>query len=239
MLRLMKLEMKKFKLGWYVRRAIIANIAILALMIFTSIVAQVEGDPEIRDPQMMLLTASTLVRATFIIFGSVLIARLIISEYKNKTILLMFSYPINRKKMMISKLVITATLTCITVIVSNILIVGIFFGIDSYFSILPNPFTVEQLTQEGIKLVPLAIATAGISLIPIYFGMRKRSVPATIVSSLIVVSIAMNTNPAFSTATFLPLQLALAAIGVVIAYYGIKNIEKEDITVYVRFVTTL
>ncbi|HEQ3525826.1 TPA: ABC transporter permease [Bacillus cereus] len=231
MLRLMKLEMKKFKLGWYVRRAIIANIAILALMIFTSIVAQVEGDPEIRDPQMMLLTASTLVRATFIIFGSVLIARLIISEYKNKTILLMFSYPINRKKMMISKLVITATLTCITVIVSNILVVGIFFGIDSYFSILPNPFTVEQLTQEGIKLVPLAIATAGISLIPIYFGMRKRSVPATIVSSLIVVSIAMNTNPEFPTATLLPLQLALAAIGVVIAYYGIKNIEKEDITV--------
>ena len=228
MLRLMKLEMKKFKLGWYVRRAIIANIAILALMIFTSIVAQVEGDPEIRDPQMMLLTASTLVRATFIIFGSVLIARLIISEYKNKTILLMFSYPINRKKMMISKLVITATLTCITVIVSNILVVGIFFGIDSYFSILPNSFTVDQLMQEGIKLVPLAIATAGMSLIPLYFGMRKRSVPTTIVSSLIVVSIAMNNNPSFSTATFLPLQLALAAIGVVIAYYGIKNIERED-----------
>ncbi|KAA0744598.1 MULTISPECIES: ABC transporter permease [Bacillus cereus group] len=231
MLHLMKLELKKFKLGWYVRGAIIANIAILALMIFTSIVAQVEGDPEIRDPQMMLLTASTLVRATFIIFGSVLIARLIIGEYKNKTILLMFSYPINRKKMMISKLVITATLTFITVILSNILVVGVFFGIDSYFSILPNSFTIDQLKQEGINLVPLAIATAGISLIPLYFGMRKRSVPTTIVSSLIVVSIAINNTPMFSTATFLPLQLVLAAIGVAIAYYGIKNIEKEDITV--------
>ncbi|KPU58070.1 ABC transporter permease [Bacillus wiedmannii] len=228
MLHLMKLELKKFKLGWYVRGAIIANIAILALMIFTSIVAQVEGDPEIRDPQMMLLTASTLVRATF---GSVLIARLIIGEYKNKTILLMFSYPINRKKMMISKLVITATLTFITVILSNILVVGVFFGIDSYFSILPNSFTIDQLKQEGINLVPLAIATAGISLIPLYFGMRKRSVPTTIVSSLIVVSIAINNTPMFSTATFLPLQLVLAAIGVAIAYYGIKNIEKEDITV--------
>ncbi len=43
MLRLMKLEMKKFKLGWYVR-AIIANIAILTLLIFTSIVSQIEGD---------------------------------------------------------------------------------------------------------------------------------------------------------------------------------------------------
>ncbi|MCW1240393.1 ABC transporter permease [Bacillus pretiosus] len=231
MLRLMKLELKKFKLGWYVRGAIIANIAILALLIFTSIVSQIEGDPEMRDPQMVLLMASTVVRATFIIFGSVLIARLIISEYKNKTILLMFSYPINRKKMMASKLAITAIVTFLTVIVSNILVVGIFFGIDIYFSILPNPFTVDQLMQEGIKLVPLAIATAGMSLIPLYFGMRKRSVPTTIVSSLIVVSIAMNSNPTFTTATFLPLQLALAAIGVAIAYYGIKNIEKEDITV--------
>ncbi|EEM69718.1 Bacitracin transport permease protein BCRB [Bacillus thuringiensis serovar andalousiensis BGSC 4AW1] len=224
----MKLELKKFKLGWYVKRAIIANIVILALMIFVSIIAQVEGDAEIRNPETILLMASTIVRATFIIFGSVLIARLIIGEYKDKTILLMFSYPINRKKMMASKLAITAIVTFITVIVSNILVVGIFFGIDSYFSILPNSFTVDQLMQEGIKLVPLAIATAGMSLIPLYFGMRKRSVPTTIVSSLIVVSIAMNNNPSFSTATFLPLQLALAAIGVVIAYYGIKNIERED-----------
>ncbi|HDR5272898.1 TPA: ABC transporter permease [Bacillus thuringiensis] len=228
MLRLMKLELKKFKLGWYVKGAVIANITILALMIFTSIVAQVEGDPEIRDPQMMLLTASTLVRATFVVFGSVLIARLIIGEYKNKTIILMFSYPINRRKMMISKLVITATLTFITVIVSNILIVGVFFGIDSYFSILPNPFTVDQLVQEGINLVPLAIATAGISLIPLYFGMRKRSVPTTIVSSIIVVSIAINNQPIFPIATFLPLQFTFAAIGMVIAYFGIKNIESED-----------
>lgn len=228
MLHLMKLELKKFKLGWYVKRAIIANIVILALMIFVSIIAQVEGDAEIRNPETILLMASAIVRATFIIFGSVLIARLIIGEYKDKTILLMFSYPINRKKMMASKLAITAIVTFITVIVSNILVVGIFFGIDSYFSILPNSFTVDQLMQEGIKLVPLAIATAGMSLIPLYFGMRKRSVPTTIVSSLIVVAIAMNNNPSFSTATFLPLQLALAAIGVVIAYYGIKNIERED-----------
>lgn len=210
--------------------AIIANIAILALLIFTSIVSQIEGEPEMRDPQMVLLMASTLVRATFIIFGSVLIARLIISEYKTKQYYLCFLIQLT-EKMLVSKLVITATLTFITVILSNILVVGMFFGIDSYFSILPNSFTVDQLTREGINLVPLAIATAGISLIPLYFGMRKRSVPTTIVSSLIVVSIAINNTPMFSTATFLPLQLALAVIGVAIAYYGIKNIEKEDVTV--------
>ena len=116
----------------------------------------------------------------------------------------MFSYPINRKKMMVSKLIITATLTFITVILSNILVVGVFFGIDSYFSILPHSFTVDQLMQEGINLVPLAVATAGISLIPLYFGMRKRSVPTTIVSSIIVVSIQLITPQCFQRQLFFP-----------------------------------
>ena len=98
MLHLMKLELKKFKLGWYVKRAIIANIVILALMIFVSIIAQVEGDAEIRNPETILLMASTIVRATFIIFGSVLIARLIIGEYKIKQYYLCFLILLTERK---------------------------------------------------------------------------------------------------------------------------------------------
>ena len=94
---------------------------------------------------------------------------------------------------------------------------------------IPNSVTTNQLIQEGIKLVPFAIAAAGTSLIPLYFGMRKYSVPTTIVSSILVVTIACQSQPEFSLVTFLPLQLALAAIGIMIAYYGIRNVEKEDV----------
>lgn len=85
------------------------------------------------------------------------------------------------------------------------------------------------MITEGIKLIPFAIAATGTSLIPLYFGMRKYSVPTTILSSLIVVMIACQSQPEFSLGTFLPLQLALAGIGIIIAYYGIKNIENKDI----------
>ncbi len=40
----------------------------------------------------------TMVRITFTIFTSVLIVKLIIDKYKNKSIAVMFTYPINRKK---------------------------------------------------------------------------------------------------------------------------------------------
>ncbi|PEB51292.1 hypothetical protein CON65_23965 [Bacillus pseudomycoides] len=229
MLQLMKLEMKKCKLGWYVKGAIIANIVMVALLFFVGYVSQIEGDLELRNPQMMLLMASTMVRGTFIVFAGVLIAKLVIEEYKNRTILLMFSYPINRKKIIASKLLITAMLTFITVVLSNIFVVSVFFTLNSYMLVIPNTITTDALIQECIKVVPFAIAAAGTSLIPLYFGMRKYSVPTTILSSLVVVAIACQSQPEFSLATFLPLQFALAAIGIIIAYYGIKNIENEDL----------
>lgn len=228
MLQLIKLEIKKSKLGWYIKGAIIANIVMVAMLFFVSYVSQIEGDVELGNPQGILLMASAMVRGTFIVFAGVLIAKLVIEEYKNKTILLMFSYPINRKKIIASKLLITAILTFITILLSNIFIVGVFFTVNSYILVIPNTITIDELIQEGIKVVPFAVAAAGAGLIPLYFGMRKYSVPTTIVSSLIVVMIACQSQPEFSLATFLPLQLALAAIGIMIAYYGIRNIEKED-----------
>ncbi|WP_242145665.1 MULTISPECIES: ABC transporter permease [unclassified Bacillus cereus group] len=228
MLQLMKLEMKKCKLGWYVKGAIIANIVMVALLFFVSYVSQIEGDVELRNPQMMLSMASAMVRGTFIVFAGVLIAKLVIEEYKNKTILLMFSYPINRKKIIASKLLITAMLTFVTVFLSNIFVIGVFFILNRYMLVIPNTITIAELMQEGIKVIPFSIAAAGAGLIPLYFGMRKHSVPTTILSSLIVVMIACQSQPEFSLATFLPLQFALAAIGIMIASYGIRNIENED-----------
>ncbi|MCX2826856.1 ABC transporter permease [Bacillus pseudomycoides] len=228
MLQLIKLEIKKSKLGWYIKGAIIANIVMVAMLFFVSYVSQIEGDVELGNPQGILLMASAMVRGTFIVFAGVLIAKLVIEEYKNKTILLMFSYPINRKKIIASKLLITAILTFITILLSNIFIVGVFFTVNSYILVIPNTITIDELIQEGIKVIPFSIAAAGAGLIPLYFGMRKYSVPTTIVSSLIVVMIACQSQPEFSLATFFPLQLALAAIGIMIAYYGIRNIENED-----------
>ncbi|EEK54370.1 Bacitracin transport permease protein BCRB [Bacillus cereus BGSC 6E1] len=45
----MKLEMKKCKLGWYVKGAIIANIVMIALLFFVSYVSQIEGELELRN----------------------------------------------------------------------------------------------------------------------------------------------------------------------------------------------
>ncbi|MCL1696902.1 MULTISPECIES: ABC transporter permease [unclassified Lysinibacillus] len=228
MLHLLKLEMKKFNLGWYVKGAIIANIVLTTIMCLVIYIAQSEGDLLISTYEDVNILIGASVRATFIVFASVLIAKLVIEEYKNRTILIMFTYPVSRKKLIASKLVLIAVLTLIAMMLTNIVVVGLFSIINSYFPIVPFTITTNQFIGEVINIVPFAIASTGISLIPLYFGMRNHSVPATIGSSLLVVAIACSYNPEISLVSFIPLQLGLAVVGVIIAYLGIRNIENED-----------
>lgn len=228
MLQLIKLEIKKSNLGWYIKGALIATIILTAIMCFVIFIAQQEGDLPIATYQDVYVLIGAIVRATFIVFASVLIAKIVIEEYKNKTILILFSYPVSRKKMIASKLVLIALLTFITMMFSNAVVAGLFSIINAYYPIVPFEMTGNHFIGEFTNIVLFAIASAGMSLIPLYFGMRNHSVPATIGSSLIVVAIACSYNPAFSLITFIPLQLGLAAIGVAIAYFAIRNIENED-----------
>ncbi|PEA56763.1 hypothetical protein CON64_00545 [Bacillus pseudomycoides] len=228
MLYLMKLEMKKFKFGWYVKGALIANIIITALFIFMNYIQEVEKDVIMTNAEDAFLLIGAMVRATFIVFAAVLLAQLVIEEYKNKTIMLMFSYPIKRKKIIASKLAIIAILTFITIWLSNTIVTSAVFVLHGYFSFISYSITFTDWIQQAINMIPFAIAAAGTSLIPLYFGMRKHSVPITIVSSLLVVSFACSYNPGFSMVMTIPIQLALAAVGIIIAYLSIRDIEKED-----------
>lgn len=228
MLQLIKLEMKKFNLGWYVKGALIATIILTALICFAITIALKENDLPILTYQDVYVLIGANVRAIFIVFASVLIAKIIIEEYKNKTILVLFSYPVSRKKLIASKLTLISLLTFITTILSNVIVAGLFSIINAYFPIVSFELTGNQFIGEITNIVLFAIASAGMSLIPLYFGMRNYSVPATIGSSLIVVAIACSYNPPFTLVTFIPFQLGLAAVGGAIAYFAIRNIENED-----------
>ncbi|MGF9977147.1 ABC transporter permease [Viridibacillus arvi] len=228
MLKLMQLELVKNKFGWYFRGAIIANILMIALLWFIMYISQIENDIIATTHLDFFVLIGAMVRATFIVFASVLIAKIVIGEYKSKTILIMFSYPINRKKLIASKLLFIVAITFITMLLSNIVVAGIFSIISNVFNIVPFSITASQYIAEVLKMIPYSFASAVISLIPLYFGMRKHSVPTTILSSLLVVSIVCSSNPVFSMVTFIPVQLGFAVVGVIIAFLSIRYIEIED-----------
>ncbi|EME72733.1 MULTISPECIES: ABC transporter permease [Bacillus] len=226
MLNLMRIEMKKLKLGWYVRGAVFATFIILG---FLWMVTFTEGKDTFQTIDETFLVTGTFVRAVFIVFGAVLISKLVISEFKNKTILVMFTYPINRKKLLAAKLLIAGGLTFITILLSNTCVAAGFFLLNSIYGVIPGELTTSMVSQQALKMIVFAFGAAGTSLVPIFFGMRKHSAAATIISSVVISMLISSTSPGFSISSIVYIPLSLAAVGLFFSFLAVRRIEKIDV----------
>lgn len=230
MFKLIKLEIKKFKLQRYIRTAIIANLIILACVLFINHTSKIDSKIAIKDYIEAFKLINTFVTITFVIFASVIISRLVIDEYRNKTITTLFMYPIDRRKLLVAKLSIVVVFTFIATIISNI-----FLGIGLYFSegllhCIPGKLTIDIMINSGINIVIHAFTSAFISLISLYFGMRKKSSVSTIVSAIIIVSvISSNGGSGVTLNSIIAVSLTLAGIGAFVSYICIRNIEHIDV----------
>ncbi len=229
LLKLISLEMKKHKMLGYVKAAFIANIIMIVAACLLPIAERMEGEAYFTNYEMMFMIINTMVRATFIVFSGVLIAKLIIDEYNNKTMHLSFMYPIKRHKFIIAKLIIVSSFTFLAIVLSNFIVSAAFYGINSFAHLITEPLTKKFISEQAITVLLSALSSAGIGLIPLYFGMIKKSVSATIVTSLLLVSVVGSNFEGFSLFNVIAIPVTLAAIGLIIAYMSIRNIENVDI----------
>ncbi len=229
MLNLIKLELKKFKIQGSIRGAMIANLVILGFIAIINFGERAEGKIAFNNYVFAFSIIDSLVKSTFIIFASALIAKYVIEEYKSKTIMVLFMYPINRKKLIISKLLVITIFTFVSIVISEIFIGGVLCLINNIYELIPDKLTITLVINNLKNICINALAASGMSLIPLYFGMRKKSVPATIISSILIVSIVCGNNGGFSLSSIIAIPLSLAVIGVGIAYLSIRNIENVDL----------
>ena len=229
MFQLMKLELKKFKLHSYIFGAVIANISILGFVLFISFIEKSEGAFIFINYPESFSVIDTFVRGTFIVFAAALISDLIISEFKDKTITVLFMYPISRKKIIAAKLLVIMLFTFFAIIFTNVFISSVFYLFSLNFDLVQDTLTIAEFQKIESKMVMNAFAASCMSLIPLFFGMRKYSVPTTITSSIFIVVLVCSNSNGLSLNDIIAIPLSLACIGLFIAYLAIRNIEKVDV----------
>ncbi len=138
-------------------------------------------------------------------------------------------YPISRKKLMVAKLAIVMLFTFSMIIISNALITTIFCVISDQYELIPDVLSSSLIIQHIPSVLMNAIAASGIALIPLYFGMRKYSIPTTIISSIIIVSVTSSNSGNFTLNDIIIIPITLAIVGLGIAYLAIRNVEKVDV----------
>ncbi|WP_438495157.1 ABC transporter permease [Paenibacillus sp. IHBB 3054] len=232
LLKLIQLEIRKNKLAGMLKGIAIANLAIFAFMLLLTYVDSEgggSGSGEFKTYAEMFSGLYVLVKATFVVFASVVLSKLVIDEYKNNTITLLFMYPISRKKLLGAKIIIVFLFTLISIFVSDVLISALLIGLNSFTHAIPGQLDLAVIPGEIIRIGADAVYAAGIGLIPLYIGMRKKSVPATIVTAVLLVSVIASNFGDFPPGNLVWLSIFLSLVGIAIAYLSIRNIEEKDI----------
>lgn len=186
MVHLLKLEIRKFRLP---RKMITTFLAVAFCMLFITVsLVDSMADPEqTKDTfESTFLVIGLLVSLVFLIYSSILTSTLVINEYSQRTITILFSYPLNKRLLIAIKMMLIMAFTAISILFGYVCCCGYIIGMDHAFDMLEGSFQTAYLSQWVAMAVTSAIVCGILSWWPFVIGMIRKSVPATIVTSLIV-----------------------------------------------------
>lgn len=233
MLKLVRLEWKKNNIGKYLGGAGLMA-ALLGLFVFALAFLGIANDPDgtlDAAPGTDVISApiELFTSMAFLIYTSVMLASFIVSAYKNKTMNLMFSYPIKRQKILASQMIAVWTFNFTALILTKLEIyMCVFFGAKFMQSSFTVDFSIGSLSFY-IQLILKSVVIVSMSFIALFVGMAFKSSKATIVTSFLLIFLTQANIGDFTMAGNAVLPIILTAISLLFAALSIVNVESKDL----------
>lgn len=185
----MKLEFKKYKLKRY-GKGVIVSIFCILIFITISLVDSMTDPEQRRDTfESTIRMINLLVSGTFLIYSSVLTAKHIVGEYVDRTILILFTYPIRREKIIITKLIMLCSFAGISIFVGYLSCYVYILVAEKYFDVLEGNISLADIGYGLKELMFACVIGMILSTIPYIIGMIKKSASTTIVTAVLVVAL--------------------------------------------------
>lgn len=190
---LIRLELKRNSLKPFHIAVGIITIIMLGLVYLFAAMPKIEGtdtDMELFLSYRTIFGLSMIIcMGIFSVMSAVMAAKFIVDDYSDKKAILLFSYPIERKKVLDAKILLVFLYTAITVFFCGIFIFTIFFVTESLFPLCLDTISIQLIMNCLIALILYALMTGFLSMIALWFGFRKKSIIGTIVAACIIISV--------------------------------------------------
>ncbi len=233
MLKLIKLEWKKNPIGKYIRGAVILGI-LLGLFIFALAYLGIANDPDgtlDAAPGTDVISAPIELFASmaFLIYTSVMLASFIVGAYKNKTMNLMFSYPIKRQKILAAQMLAVWSFNFAALLLTKLVIyLCIHIGAGFMQSSFTIDFHIGSLSFY-VQLILKSAVTVSMSFIALFVGMAVKSSKATIITSFLLIFLTQANVGDFTMAGNAVFPVVLTVISLGFAILSIYHVEKKDL----------
>ncbi len=234
MMKLIKLEWKKNNIGKYRRNAVIVAL-VLCLFIFALAFFGIANDPETGVPdtapgnENISSSIELFTSMAFLVFTGVMLSSFIVSAYKNKTMNLMFSYPIKRKKILASQMLAVWIFNFGALALTKLLLYGSIL-LGSRF--LTSSFVVDfTMTDLGfyVQLLLKSAVTVTMGFIALFIGLAMKSSRAVIVSSFLLILLTQAGIGDFTLSENGIFPLVLTMLSLALAFLSVWRVETRDV----------
>lgn len=232
---LIRLELKRNKIRTYVISSLIIAITMLGFLYLFAYAPMLEPN----DKDMAIFSGynnliplfGVLNMAVFCVLSAVMYSKFIIEDYSGKRPILLFSYPVSRKKIVLSKLSVVCGFTIISMVISNIAIFLIFGITENFIHLVSESFTFSIMMQAVETTLVMAFIAASIGVGAVGIGFIKKSVPTTIVSAVLIASIMCNivANTTSSRITMYIFAAVMILIGTITSVILIKKVNAMEV----------
>ena len=229
------MELKKNKISTYIIAGIIIAITILGFLFLFAYAPLIE--PNDKDMQIfsgynnLIPLFGVFNMAVFCVMSAVMYSRFIIEDYSGKRPILLFSYPVSRKRIILPKLSIVCGFTIISMLISNFTVFLTFGITENFIHLVGKAFTLSIMLQVLESTLIMSLIAASIGIAAAGIGFIKKSVPATIVSAVLIASLMCNivVNASLNRVTMYILTAVMILVGAVFSMFLIKKINIMEV----------
>ncbi len=228
MVEMIKLEWKKNNIKEYMRNAAVMS-GIIIIFLFTTIVEMgTDGKIDLHNKNVLYISVELFTNMSYIIFASVMMSSFIISGYNNKTIYIMFSYPIKRQKILLAQMLSVWTFNVAALIITKFLTYGLLGFVSRFIDVDMRGISFGEFLFY-FQIAISSIMMISICFIALFVGVKMKSSKAAIVSSVILVCLTQGNIGAYTLVNNHTIHIALFILSIISVFFTVYEIGKVDI----------
>lgn len=228
MWKLIKLEWKESNIVKYIRNAVVVTAVLLIFIVATAGELETAAMEDLYRKSMLQAAVELFVNMSYMVFTGVMLASFVVVAYEKKTINLMFSYPIRRQKILLSKIFAVWIFNFAAMVVSKLLIYSTLLLTKQFTHISAAGIRFDGLSFWADILLGSA-AMVSISYIALPIGLKMRSSRAAIVAAVIIVCFTQGNIGSLTLVNNMFFYALLFVIAVLAVFLSVCNVEVKDV----------
>jgi hypothetical protein len=233
MIKLLKLELKKQNIRTYIISSIIVSIVMLGFLFLFAYAPQIDSNDKdlsfFAGYKNIISLFSMFNMFVFAVLGSVMYSKFIVEDYMDNKLILLFSYPIPRKKVLLSKIMLIGGFVILAMILSLLFNFVTFISLDYFLKWMNDSFSMAFFVELIEKSILMTISAFCVSFFACALGFIKKSVPTTIVSAMILSSMLSNSGVSNNKSLIYIFAIILICLTVGSFVYLLNKVQKMEV----------